>query len=509
MGTSKKILNSIRKEAKQNTKNVSNFNDFMMVLGDVKPEDQETSTTTDDSTTTNVNGKREIDQEDEEKEEEEQQVNDKKPPKRIKKSKEERFMEKQQKIRDDIQKEEEDQKKSTTTTLSSTSSTTSAEVDKLKKELEMVKEELENREAELKMQEKFLRKSKKETKDLQREIKSTIYKVNPKATRSIAIPNDILDDFASEEMKTYLVEMIARTLVLFSIDEVIVYRSTKSTNSTTDKLCKLLEFIDLPKNIRHHLYDLNDIDYQFVDKLKRVESGQHATSNRWTKYREGIVLDKLSGKFSLVDVGLGDGKEIKIDKELQAGIRVTLEMEEEHGKQINNANQHRKGKVVSPAEVRHDGHYWGYQVRSVDSIDNVFQDSSFNAYDYKILFTCNSHDNQEVQDLKQQRLKEKQDIFDNNLESQQHVLIIFAEREQQILDLLKQLPIEKEDEKEEDENEDKEEEKKEDGEKKEKKLDKSLDKIIDLQSDNTLKSKRVRFEETLLIGLSSLLNKVI
>jgi len=46
-----------------------------------------------------------------------------------------------------------------------------------------------------------------------------------------------------------------------------------------------------------------------------------------TEYREGVVLDKpvKEGRGSFVNVGLKS--EIQIDKQLQAGLRVTVRME--------------------------------------------------------------------------------------------------------------------------------------------------------------------------------------
>lgn len=42
-------------------------------------------------------------------------------------------------------------------------------------------------------------------------------------TVSIAVPSSIVENAQSKELKTYLVGQIARCLVIFNIDEIVVY----------------------------------------------------------------------------------------------------------------------------------------------------------------------------------------------------------------------------------------------------------------------------------------------
>ncbi|EFA80351.1 DUF171 family protein [Heterostelium album PN500] len=267
------------------------------------------------------------------------------------------------------------------------------EIKKLKDELERLREEFESREAEIKLQEKEFRKKLKDIKEQKKEVQSILESSAPKifakhASKSIAIPANILDDITSEEMATYLVEMISRMVVLFAVDEIIVYQSALS-NSTSDKLMKLLEYIETPRNIRYHLFDLDDPDYKFVDKLKKMEAAHHNTTNRWTRYREGVVTDKVEAGTSLIDVGLGHGKEALADKKLQPGIRVTLEMEEDSkSREQNNSNsKYKKGKLVSPRQVKEAGHYWGYTIRHVKSLDSLDAESPYGSYDCRVLIS--------------------------------------------------------------------------------------------------------------------------
>ncbi|GAM20130.1 hypothetical protein SAMD00019534_033050 [Acytostelium subglobosum LB1] len=338
----------------------------------------------------------------------------------------------------------------------------SDEIKKLKDELEMLREEFESREAEIKLQEKDLRKKMKDLKEQKKEAKDALEKVAPRsfsktATKSIAIPANILDDVTSDEMTTYLVEMISRVSTLFAVDEVIVYRSAVS-NSRSDRLMKLLEYIETPRNIRHHLFDLRDEDYQHVDKLKKMEAAHHNTNLRWTRFREGIVSHKSEQGASLVDVGLGPGKEVVADKLIKTGVRVTLEMEEDKGA-AKGAGALKKGKLVSPQDVKAAGHYWGYQIRRVDTLDEADETCPYESgYDCRVMLSNEASDATPVES-----------VNFKGTDQFQHILIIFGEKEST--------------------------------------LSKPADYIINPLGSEII-SRRPRFEESLTISLSMLVNKL-
>ena len=63
-----------------------------------------------------------------------------------------------------------------------------------------------------------------------------------------------------------------------------------------------------------------------IGLLNPLDCPHHAKADEEIHYREGVVLDKPSKetKGSFVNVGLL--KEVQIDKKLNAGVRVTVEM---------------------------------------------------------------------------------------------------------------------------------------------------------------------------------------
>ena len=73
--------------------------------------------------------------------------------------------------------------------------------------------------------------------------------------------------------------------------------------------------------------------------------------------------------FSTVQVNIGLQKDCCIDKNLTAGVRVTVRL---HKDLQSNCKQIRT-EVVSPSEPREKrGLYWGYSVRLADSLSTVF-----------------------------------------------------------------------------------------------------------------------------------------
>ena len=66
--------------------------------------------------------------------------------------------------------------------------------------------------------------------------------------------------------------------------------------------------------------------FNLIGVLNPLDSPHHVKADEESPYREGVVLDKpvKHGKGSYVDVGLR--KELQCDRQLTAGIRVTVQM---------------------------------------------------------------------------------------------------------------------------------------------------------------------------------------
>ncbi|EGC37304.1 hypothetical protein DICPUDRAFT_150135 [Dictyostelium purpureum] len=323
--------------------------------------------------------------------------------------------------------------KDTTTNIETNDSNSNgSEISKI---LDFKKRELENKELDLMIKEKEIKKQKRDIKDEIDKIKISLNKQkllleqNKNSTVSIAIPSDCLKDIESEEMKTYVIEMISRQVTMNKIDEIIVYKTddyddTDNTQqSNLNLLLKILEYIETPSYLREELFNTLDKDFFYVDKLNRLNSTQEEVNADDKLYREGVVTDQQFRNQSIISVGLE--KQVLISKRLNPGTRVTIDMkqenftEEELSKIINTTDeQYTLGRVISPQNIKKEGYYWGHHVRLVNSMDEIASTCEYKdtkTYDYSILLS----------DFGEQ-FPSPTDPMLNNAKRYNHLLIIFA-----------------------------------------------------------------------------------
>lgn len=96
----------------------------------------------------------------------------------------------------------------------------------------------------------------------------------------------------------------------------------------------------------------------------------HLERGEKSKWREGVVADHKGAELSsLVNVGLE--REVKIDRKLPPGTRVTVRMTGASGKRET-------AVAVSPSEPRvKEGLYWGYSVRMAESLAAVWSGCAY------------------------------------------------------------------------------------------------------------------------------------
>mmetsp|Transcript_30222 Transcript_30222/g.29114 ORF Transcript_30222/g.29114 Transcript_30222/m.29114 type:complete len:451 (-) Transcript_30222:220-1572(-) len=251
------------------------------------------------------------------------------------------------------------------------------------------------------------------------------------STLSIAIPGSVVSNAQTKELRTQLVGQIARAAAIYHVDEIIVFDDKLSTEinkrggfyqnnrrrqsgddrnkevkthheekndeekETSDDrkpgsknssdphefMTRVLQYCECPQYLRRYFFSMHP-DLQFGGLLAPLDAPHHVRLWDKCKYREGIVLDR-KGKDggSLVNCGIRD-RPVEIDRVLDAGLRCTVMLDikvyDAPGRQI-------KGKVVSPTAPREDsGTYWGYTTRRASSINAIFDESPYGAYDLKI-----------------------------------------------------------------------------------------------------------------------------
>ncbi|XP_044309048.1 putative methyltransferase C9orf114 homolog isoform X1 [Varanus komodoensis] len=237
-----------------------------------------------------------------------------------------------------------------------------------------------------KMQE-LMEKQKAETKP--KEDKGRHYTV------SVALPGSILSNAQSPELRTYLAGQIARASAIFCVDEIVVFDEQGEDAKTVEgefeglrrkgqacvQLARILQYLECPQYLRKSFFPKHQ-DLQFAGLLNPLDSPHHLRIDEDSEYREGVVLARPTkpGRGSFVNCGMR--KEVQIDKQLEAGLRVTVRLD---GPQ-NPGSKTQRGTVVSSHQPRTaSGLYWGYNVRLASCLSAVFAESPYkDGYDLSI-----------------------------------------------------------------------------------------------------------------------------
>ncbi|KAL0606456.1 putative methyltransferase C9orf114 [Plecturocebus cupreus] len=122
--------------------------------------------------------------------------------------------------------------------------------------------------------------------------------------------------------------------------------------------------------------------------LNPLDSPHHMRQDEESEFREGVVVDRPTrpGHGSFVNCGMK--KEVKIDKNLEPGLRVTVRLNQQQlpdSVTLPECKTYR-GKVVSSQDPRSKaGLYWGYTVRLASCLSAVFAEAPFqDGYDLTI-----------------------------------------------------------------------------------------------------------------------------
>lgn len=244
------------------------------------------------------------------------------------------------------------------------------------------------------------------------------------STVSIALPGSIVTNCQTKELQTYLVGQIARAATIWHVDEVVVFddklsavhkfkikqrqtkgrhedepntTGTKPTDADKDNphqnrpppseshefMARVLQFCECPQYLRRHFFPMH-IDLQFAGLLAPVDAPHHVRVEDRSKYREGLVLEKVGSgpdAGSLVNCGIRN-RFVEIDKRLTPGIRCTVKL----SPTSYGSPGVMKGEVVSPSAPKEDdGTYWGYTTRLSRSLHAVFEECPYEGgYDLKI-----------------------------------------------------------------------------------------------------------------------------
>ncbi|KAL9544609.1 hypothetical protein MBANPS3_007534 [Mucor bainieri] len=241
-----------------------------------------------------------------------------------------------------------------------------------------------------------------------------------KYTTSIAIPSSIIDSAPTIEMKTILAGQIARALVIFSVDEIVIYedkiQKSEAKINPNLFLARVFQYMETPQYLRKQLVPISP-DLKFAGLLPPLDVPHHPGMEEYTLYREGVTLDKSNqdSDSTLVDIGLF--RRARIDKSVKPGVRVTVELSQPiSAAETRKGQKPMPGKVVSPKVPREKtGLYWGYNIRLASSFSRVLTECPYeDGYDYSIGVS-----DRDAQDMYNCDL-------DNKVKPFEHLLIAFG-----------------------------------------------------------------------------------
>lgn len=177
-------------------------------------------------------------------------------------------------------------------------------------------------------------------------------------TVTIALPGSIIDNAQTKELKTYLAGQIARAAVIFQVDEIVIYddhlgQKTKNASQASETLqrdaydchvflMRILQYLETPQYLRKQLFPKHT-DLSCAGLLNPLDTPHHVRSSESSLYREGVVSDRMlkDKEGSYVYVGLP--KEVRVDKRIHPGIRVTVKLDQttNNSKKCKSFNRYR------------------------------------------------------------------------------------------------------------------------------------------------------------------------
>ena len=217
-------------------------------------------------------------------------------------------------------------------------------------------------------------------------------------TVTIAVPGSIIANAQSTELRTYLAGQIARAAAVFTVDSIVVFRdsptetthlppaASSSAGGTTSDLsgefrgahrqldpsaflARICQYLECPQYLRKHLFPVHP-DLKYAGLLNPLDAPHHVREKEWSRYREGVVVNRPASGGCWVNVGIGQ-QDVLLDRPLPKSTRVTVEMLDDHTQRAAGGGKLR-GKAVSVEQVRASGQYWGYDVHLCSSFGDIF-----------------------------------------------------------------------------------------------------------------------------------------
>ncbi|HZY94858.1 MAG TPA: putative RNA uridine N3 methyltransferase [Candidatus Bathyarchaeia archaeon] len=167
---------------------------------------------------------------------------------------------------------------------------------------------------------------------------------------SVALPASLTLDVPHLREKTARIGMIARTLAIFRVDEVIIYTDEQSEKAQNEGrlLEQLLSYQETPQYLRKLLFKRSP-EYEFAGTLPPLRTPNHPNRSpaEAGEVRDAVVLQ--SGEESQVDAGFG--VPVTVAARLRKFDRVTI--------RLTRVSPRLAAELVKPRKL---AIYWGFRV---------------------------------------------------------------------------------------------------------------------------------------------------
>jgi len=162
-------------------------------------------------------------------------------------------------------------------------------------------------------------------------------KKKPQFTVSIVVPDSILYNAQSPELRAYLVSQVARAAAIYQVDEVVILKDSHTAKTSHTKFegvgffTRNLEYLETPQYLRKKLFPMHP-DLKFSGLLNPLDTPHHLRSDELSDYREGVTVERpcKEGSGSWVNIGLK--KDATINYRLAPGTRVTVKLDDPSAK---------------------------------------------------------------------------------------------------------------------------------------------------------------------------------
>ncbi|OKY78885.1 MAG: RNA methyltransferase SPOUT superfamily MTH1 [Candidatus Methanohalarchaeum thermophilum] len=186
----------------------------------------------------------------------------------------------------------------------------------------------------------------------------------PRQELRVLIPSSVTSELGDKKIKTVKLGHIARSLSIFRVQNVTVYRTKR--DSELDFIKKVLQYAETPPYLKKKLFGLSD-DLRYVGVIPPLQTPHHNVTKEISEgeYREGMVVDTDledqvgSDYCARAYIGLDEPALLAKCGNISENKRITV-------RTVSCGDQ----VVVKRTSKDEVPYYWGYETKVSNHLDN-------------------------------------------------------------------------------------------------------------------------------------------